>query len=197
MAKVKICGLRRNEDIEIVNEYLPDYVGFIIDYPKSFRSVSVMQVKEMVRELDASIQAVGVFVDEDIENVVRCIKETRIDLVQLHGHESDAYIKTIQQYVPVIKAFVIHDDRDIQEALDSPADYILLDQGKGGGKAFDWSLIPRIERPFFLAGGITLNNIEKIKSIKPYAIDVSSSVETERVKDKEKVKLMVKKGKMI
>lgn len=197
MAKVKICGLRRSEDIEIVNEYLPDYVGFIIDYPKSFRSVSVMQVKEMVRELDASIQAVGVFVDEDIENVVRCIKETRIDLVQLHGHESDAYIKTIQQYVPVIKAFVIHDDRDIQEALDCPADYILLDQGKGSGKAFDWSLIPRIERPFFLAGGITLNNIEKIKSIKPYAIDVSSSVETERVKDKEKVKLMVKKGKMI
>lgn len=197
MAKVKICGLRRYEDIKIVNECLPDYVGFIINYPKSFRSVSVIQVQEMVKELDPSIQTVGVFVDEEIENVIKCIKETGIDLVQLHGHESDKYIKTIQQYVHVIKAFEIRNEIDIQKAIESPADYVLLDQGKGGGKSFDWSLIPKIERPFFLAGGITLENIDKIKDIDPYAIDVSSSVETERVKDKEKVKLMIKKGKMI
>lgn len=197
MARVKICGLRRHKDIEIVNECLPDYVGFIINYPKSFRSVSVRQVQEMVRELDPSIQAVGVFVDEEIENVISCIKETGIDIVQLHGHESDDYIRTLQQYVPVIKAFVIRNERDIQEALKSPADFILLDQGKGSGKSFDWSLIPRIERPYFLAGGITLDNIEKIKGIEPYGIDVSSSCETERVKDKEKVKLMIEKGKMV
>ena len=197
MAKVKICGLRRCEDIKIVNECLPDYVGFIINYPKSFRSVSVIQVQEMVKELDPSIQTVGVFVDEEIENVIKCIKETGIDLIQLHGHESDKYIKMIQQYVPVIKAFEIRNEIDIQKAIESPADYILLDQGKGGGKSFDWSLIPKIERPFFLAGGITLENIDRIKDIDPYAIDVSSSVETERVKDKEKVKLMIKKGKMI
>lgn len=197
MAKVKICGLRRHEDIEIVNTYLPDYVGFIINYPKSFRSVNVLQVKEMVRELDPSIQAVGVFVDESIENVIECIKETGIDLVQLHGHESYDYIKILQQYVPVIKAFVIQDERDIDIALKSPADYILLDQGKGSGKTFDWSLVPKIERPFFLAGGITLDNVEKTKGLKPYGIDVSSSVETERVKDKEKVKLMIEKGKMV
>ena len=197
MAKVKICGLRRREDIEIVNTYLPDYVGFIINYPKSFRSVNVLQVKEMVRELDPSIQAVGVFVDESIENVIECIKETGIDLVQLHGHESYDYIKILQQYVPVIKAFVIQDERDIDIALKSPADYILLDQGKGSGKTFDWSLVPKIEHPFFLAGGITLDNVEKTKGLKPYGIDVSSSVETERVKDKEKVKLMIEKGKMV
>ena len=197
MAKVKICGLRRHEDIEIVNTYLPDYVGFIINYPKSFRSVNVLQVKEMVRELDPSIQAVGVFVDESIENVIECIKETGIDLVQLHGHESYDYIKILQQYVPVIKAFVIQDERDIDIALKSPADYILLDQGNGSGKTFDWSLVPKIERPFFLAGGITLDNVEKTKGLKPYGINVSSSVETERVKDKEKVKLMIEKGKMV
>ena len=195
MAKIKICGLRRNEDIEIVNQYKPDYVGFIINFPKSFRSISIDELKVLTRKLDSSIQSVGVFVDEEMDQVIECFKY--VDIVQLHGHESDGYIRTIQKYGPVIRAFEIRSIEDINKALSSPADYILLDQGKGSGQTFDWSLIPSITRPFFLAGGITLDNIEETKNIHPYGIDVRSSVETEKIKDALKVKEMIKRGRSI
>ena len=195
MAKIKICGLRRNEDIEIVNQYKPDYAGFIVDFPKSFRSISIEELKIFTRKLDSSIQSVGVFVDEEINQVIECFKY--VDIVQLHGHESDDYIHTVQKYGPVIKAFEIRSIEDINRALSSPADYILLDQGKGSGQTFDWSLIPSITRPFFLAGGITLDNIEETKNIHPYAIDVSSYVETKQIKDALKVKEMIERGRSI
>ena len=195
MAKIKICGLRRDEDIKIVNRYKPDYAGFIINFPKSFRSISIDELKILTTKLDPSIQSAGVFVDEEINNVIECFKY--VDIVQLHGHESDDYIRTIQKYGPVIKAFEIRSIEDINNALSSPANYILLDQGKGSGQTFDWSLIPSITRPFFLAGGITLDNIEDTKNIHPYAIDVSSSVETDKVKDELKVKEMIERGRSI
>lgn len=195
MAKIKICGLRRDQDIDIVNRYKPDYVGFIVDFPKSFRSISIEELKIFTRKLDSSINSVGVFVDEEINQVIECFKY--VDIVQLHGHESDDYIRIVQEYGPVIKAFEIRSIEDINKALNSPADYILLDQGKGSGQTFDWSLIPSITRPFFLAGGITLENIENTKNIHPYAIDVSSSVETNQIKDELKVKQMIEKGRNI
>ena len=197
MAKIKICGLRTQADIQIVNRYRPDYAGFIINFPKSFRSLSIDKVKELTQNLDKSIQSVGVFVDEDVDVVCSCLKEGIIDIAQLHGNEDENYILKVKEFGPTIKAFQIKTNEDIEEALLSKADYVLFDQGKGSGKTFDWSLIPRIERKFFLAGGITLDNIEKTKDIHPYAIDVSSSVETERKKDEEKIKEMIQKGRRI
>lgn len=197
MAKIKICGLRTQADIQIVNRYQPDYAGFIINFPKSFRSLSIDKVKELTQNLDKNIQSVGVFVDEDVDVVCSCLKEGIIDIAQLHGNEDKNYILKVKEFGPTIKAFQIKTKEDIEEALLSKADYVLFDQGKGSGKTFDWSLIPRIERKFFLAGGITLDNIEKTKDIHPYAIDVSSSVETERKKDEEKIKEMIQKGRRI
>lgn len=197
MAKIKICGLRSLKDIEIVNRYQPDYVGFIINYPKSFRSIGIEELKEIKKDLDPKIQSVGVFVDEEIDIVISLLKEGIIDFAQLHGHEDEAYIQKIKSFGPTIKAFQIRSKKDILKALESPADYILLDQGKGSGQSFDWALIPTIERPFFLAGGITLENIDATKDLHPYAIDVSSSVETDRRKDENKVREMIQKGRKI
>lgn len=115
----------------------------------------------------------------------------------MHGHEDEAYIQKVKSFGPTIKAFQIRSKKDILKALESPADYILLDQGKGSGQSFDWSLIPTIERPFFLAGGITLENIDATIDLHPYAIDVSSSVETDRRKDENKVREMIQKGRKI
>lgn len=197
MAKIKICGLRSLKDIEIVNRYLPDYVGFIINFPKSFRSITIEELKELTKHLDRKIQSVGVFVDEDVDLVCSLLKEGIIDIAQLHGKEDDAYIQRVKGFGPTIKAFQIRTKEDILSALESGADYILLDQGKGSGKTFDWSLIPQIERDFFLAGGITIENIEDSKKLHPYAIDVSSSVETNQVKDENKIKEMIQKGRTI
>lgn len=197
MAKIKICGLRSLKDIEIVNRYLPDYAGFIINFPKSFRSLNIEELKHLTKQLNPKIQSVGVFVDEDIDFVCSLLKEGIIDMAQLHGNEDEAYIQRVKSFGPVIKAFQIRTKEDILSALESRADYILLDQGKGSGKTFDWSLIPQIERDFFLAGGITIENIEESKRLHPYAIDVSSSVEINQIKDERKVKEMIQKGRTI
>jgi len=173
--KIKICGLRRREDILAVNEANPDYCGFIVEFPKSFRSVTADEVRELVKNLSPEIQPVGVFVNASMELVRSLLDdETLTDK-------------------PVIKAFSIKTADDMENALQSPADYILLDQGSGGtGKTFDWSLIPKIERPFFLAGGIGEENLEQaIREIHPFAVDLSSSVETEKWKDPEKIRRVV------
>ena len=177
--KIKICGLRRREDILAVNEAEPDYCGFIIEFPKSFRSVT----------------ADGVFVDAPMELVRSLLDDGTLALAQLHGQENESYIRELKTYTdkPIIKAFSIKTAEDIEKALQSPADYILLDQGGGGtGKTFDWSLIPEIQRPFFLAGGIGAANLEQaIREIHPYAVDLSSSVETEKWKDPTKIRQVV------
>lgn len=198
MVKIKVCGLRSENDIEIVNEYKPEYAGFIVNYPKSFRSIGIDQLKHLTSKLDSSIACVGVFVNEDVNVVIDCLKQGILSMVQLHGNEDEDYILKVKEYGPVIKAFQIQTKEDIEKALESPADYILLDQGKGSGKTFDWDLIPTMKREFFLAGGITLENVEEaIQKIHPYAIDLSSSLETNQVKDKEKVKQMIQKGRSV
>ena len=194
-AKIKICGLRRREDILAVNEAKPDYCGFIIEFPSSFRSVTADEVRELVKELDPEIRPVGVFVNAPMELVRTLLDDGTLALAQLHGQEDESYIRELKTYTDklIIKAFSIKTAEDIEKALQSPADYILLDQGGGGtGKTFDWSLIPEIQRPFFLAGGIGASNLgQAIREIHPYAVDLSSSVETEKRKDPMKIRQVV------
>ncbi len=189
--KIKICGLKRPEDIVYVNEARPDYCGFIIEFPKSSRNVTGDQVRHFTADLHPDIIPVGVFVNAAPERVEELLLDGTIQIAQLHGQEDEDYIRRIQKNTghQVMKAFSVKNAQDIELALQSPADYILLDQGGGGtGKAFDWSLIPEITRPFFLAGGLGADNIEMaVRTICPYALDLSSSVETDGVKDRQKI----------
>lgn len=189
--KIKICGLKCPEDIAYVNEAKPDYCGFIIEFPKSSRNVTGDQVRILIAELDKNIIPVGVFVNAAPERVEELLFDGTIRISQLHGQEDDDYIRRIQKNTgsQVIKAFSVKAAQDIELALKSPADYILLDQGGGGtGQTFDWSLIPEIKRPFFLAGGLGADNLEQaVDTIRPYAVDLSSSVETDGVKDRSKI----------
>ena len=189
--KIKICGLKRPEDIAYVNEAKPDYCGFIIEFPKSSRNVTGNQVRILIAKLDKNIIPVGVFVNAAPERVEELLLDGTIRIAQLHGQEDDDYIRRIQKNTgsQVIKAFSVKTAQDIELALKSPADYILLDQGGGGtGQTFDWSLIPEIKRPFFLAGGLGPDNLEQaVDMIRPYAVDLSSSVETDGVKDRSKI----------
>ena len=189
--KITICGLKRPEDITYVNEAKPDYCGFIIEFPKSSRNITGDQVRVLTADLRPDIIPVGVFVNASPERVEELLLDGTIQIAQLHGQEDEAYIRRIQKNTghQVIKAFSVKTVRDIELALQSPADYILLDQGGGGtGKTFDWTLIPEITRPFFLAGGLGPDNLEQaVCMISPYAVDLSSSVETDGVKDRSKI----------
>lgn len=189
--KIKICGLKRPEDITYVNEAKPDYCGFIIEFPKSSRNVTGALVRELTAKLNPDIIPVGVFVNVAPERVEELLLDGTIHIAQLHGQEDEAYIRRIQKNTghQVIKAFSVKTAQDIENALKSPADYILFDQGGGGtGQTFDWSLIPEIDRPFFLAGGLDADNLETaVRTIHPYAVDLSSSVETDGMKDRDKI----------
>lgn len=190
MSRIKICGLSREEDICYVNEAGADYAGFIIDFPKSHRNVSPEKVKALRSKLDEQIQAVGVFVDQPECKVAKIAATDRIDLIQLHGEEDESYIRRLRADTdkPIIKAFQIQGLEDIQMAEESNADYILLDSGQGTGRPFDWKLLDKIQRPFFLAGGLSPSNIEEaVFKIQPFAVDVSSGVEIEKQKDREKI----------
>ena len=179
--KIKICGLSRECDIDYVNEALPDYAGFV--FAESKRKVSISQAFTLSRRLNPSIKAVGVFVDHEISFIRDILDRGIIDIVQLHGHESDEYISAVG--APVIKAIRLNDNR---ECYDCPADYILFDSPlAGSGSTFDWRLIPKIDKPFFLAGGINTGNIREALKLNPYAIDVSSGVETDGRKDRDKI----------
>lgn len=194
MTKIKICGLSREEDIAFANELLPDYIGFVFA-GKSKRYVSPEKAKSLKSQLEPRIQAVGVFVNETKEKILSLCRDGVIDCIQLHGNESDDLIRGLQSETacPVIRAFRIETAADIENATKSPADWILLDHGAGGtGEAFDWSLAGALNRPFFLAGGLAPENVgAAIDACKPYAVDVSSGVETGGVKDYNKMKQLV------
>ena len=193
--KIEICGLRRMEDVQAVNEAKPDFCGFIIEVPKSFRSVTADQVKELVAGLDRDIQAVGVFVNAPETLAAELLNQGIISMAQLHGQEDETYIRRLRKLTdrPLIKAFSVRTRKDAEKAMESTADYILLDQGSGGtGIPFDWSLLPVIERPFFLAGGLGEDNLEiAVHRLHPYAVDLSSGVETDMWKDPVKIKKAV------
>ncbi len=195
MTKVKICGLSRIEDIEYCNELLPDYIGFILGFPKSKRNVSFEQAKLLKSKLNSSIKSVGVFVNADIDYICSLCDANVIDYVQLHGNEDDDYISKLKSKVdkPIIKAVRVQSKEDILSAETLNCDYLLLDTYVkdaigGSGIAFDWSIIPNISKPYFLAGGLNANNVSKaIAMCNPYAVDVSSSVEDGAYKSKQKI----------
>ena len=191
MTKIKICGLRRPEDIAYVNEAKPDFAGFIIDVPKSRRNVPREKVRELTALLSPEILPVGVFVNAPMETILSLVTDGTLKAVQLHGQESQSYLEELKKQVavPLIRAFSIRSPEDLTEAEKSPADFVLLDNGAGGtGETFDWSLLSSFNRPFFLAGGLRLENItEAVSRFHPYALDLSSGVETDGYKDKEKI----------
>jgi len=195
MTHIKICGLKRDKDIDIVNRYKPDFAGFIIDFPKSHRSVTREEAKNLSAKVSSDIKKVGVFVNQPIENVISLLKDGTIDIAQLHGSESNDYIRQVQTETrkTVIKAFEIRSEADIEKACCSPADYLLLDQGKGGGKTFDWSLIKKKpDKPWFLAGGLSVENLDDaLESVHPWAVDISSGVETNGFKDEKKIRQVI------
>lgn len=189
MTKIKFCGLTRPCDIAAANEIKPDYVGFVFA-PNSKRRVGYKQAVDLKNLLSKDIKAVGVFLNEDIEQVISLLNLGIIDAAQLHGDESVEYIRRIQQETgkPVIKAFRIHSEADVAAAEETIADYIILDAGTGEGKTFDWNLVEQFQKPYFLAGGLKPENVkEAMRQLHPYALDVSTGIETDGLKDKQKM----------
>lgn len=227
MVKLKICGLRRFEDIEMANKYKPDYVGFV--FAESPRKVSFQEAKELSSILSEDIVPVGVFVDEHMKLIVDLYKEGIIKMAQLHGNEDENYIKNLKAKsleltgteIPVINAIEINaisngpnvdldtdsgtdvacGDVDYNDKLlewqNSASDYFILDSGKGSGKTFDWSLLDKnsdfFKNSIFLAGGLNSENLDlAIGEFNPFAVDLSSSIETDGFKDEEKLKEIIK-----
>lgn len=192
--KIKLCGLTRPCDIEAVNELQPDYIGFVFA-KKSRRYVSPEKAEELKAMLAPGIQAVGVFVNEEPEQIVSLLEEGTIDVAQLHGQEGEREIRRLRELTdhPLIQAFRIDTEQDVERANASTADYVLLDSGAGGtGTVFDWDLLQAIRRPYFLAGGLDSENLGTVKAkLNPYGIDVSSGIETDGYKDKEKMTAFV------
>ncbi len=189
MSKIKFCGLRTIDDVYAVNEIFPEYVGFVFA-PKSKRHVTPAQAEKLRAALSKKIFAVGVFVNEEISNVAKLLNEGIIDAAQLHGEEDDAYIKKIRTFTrkPIIKAFKINSADDVAKAEKSHGDFILVDAGAGDGKTFDWSLLKNLRREYFLAGGLNVENVVgAIEMLKPFAVDVSSGIETDGHKDFDKM----------
>lgn len=192
--KIKLCGLTRPCDIEAVNELKPDYIGFVFA-KKSRRYVSPEKAEELKAMLAPGIQAVGVFVNEEPEQIVSLLEAGTIDVAQLHGQEGEREIRRLRELTdhPLIQAFRIDTEQDVERANASMADYVLLDSGAGGtGTVFDWDLLQAIRRPYFLAGGLDTENLGTVKAkLNPYGIDVSSGIETDGYKDKEKMTAFV------
>ena len=192
MVKIKICGIKRLEDIEIVNRYKPDYIGFVFAYSK--RKVSHDLAKELRNNLDSDIIPVGVFVDSPQDEILKLFGDGIIEIAQLHGSESEQFILDLKKKtdgeLKIINAIEMTQEVDLLEYNDSNSDYLLLDSGKGSGKTFDWSLIRKdIKKEFFLAGGLNSENVtQAIDEFNPYAIDLSSSLETDGFKDENKIK---------
>lgn len=186
MTKIKLCGLSRLCDIKAANELNPEYIGFVFA-TESRRYVTPAKAEILKQALDSKITAVGVFVDEDAETVAELLNVGTIDMAQLHGSEDEKYIEQLRRLTdkPIIKAFRIETASDIADAEKSTADYILLDSGAGSGTVFDWKLLENMKRSYFLAGGLSPVNAEDAVTIlHPFAVDVSSGIETNGLKDK-------------
>lgn len=190
--KIKLCGMFRDSDIDYVNEALPDYVGFIVMFPKSHRNIDLETAIRLKSRLDPRIKSVAVSVNAPIEEFARFANEGVADLLQLHGNENAEYISRLRELVsvPLIKAVKVTSPEDIERAQELDSDYLLLDSGTGSGRLFDHSLAnpEKIRKPFFLAGGLTPGNIaQAAKAVMPYAVDLSSGIETDGFKDREKI----------
>ena len=212
--KVKMCGISKVETIPAIVDAKPDYMGLV--FAPSKRQVTVDQAKILVEELhrgyakkygsdtehdkNGTIKTVGVFVNETVENLVTIANEANLDAVQLHGDEDEAFIQSLKERtnVEVWKAVQIRSAADVEKWIDSSADMLLFDayhkdERGGTGEVFDWSSLDTFERPFMLAGGIDSTNVARaIRTVRPYGIDISSGIETNGVKDDEKIKAFTK-----
>ena len=188
--RIKICGLMRPQDINMVNEVCPDIAGFILASGRR-RTVTPEQMRELTGRLKPEIQSAAVFLDQDIRWIADLAAEGLMDIIQLHGHEGNEEIRYLRSRTEktIIKAFRIDTAEDIRRAEDSEADLVLLDHGAGGtGQAWDWSLLTGMKRPFILAGGLDPENVqEAVRKTQPFGVDVSSGVETDGCKDREKI----------
>ena len=201
--KVKMCGISKVETIPAIVDAKPDYMGLV--FAPSKRQVTVDQAKILVEELhkqyavrynSETIKIVGVFVNETIENLLKIAEEVKLDVIQLHGDEDESFIQILkeQSNVEVWKAVQVRSAADAEKWIDSSADMLLFDayhkdERGGTGEVFDWSSLDEFERPFMLAGGIDSTNVARaIRTVRPYGIDISSGIETEGVKDNEKMK---------
>ena len=205
--KVKMCGISKVETIPAVVEAKPDYMGLV--FAPSKRQVTVEQAKILIEELHKQcinhydtkvVKTVGVFVNETLDNLVRIADTANLDAVQLHGDEDEAFIQSLKERtnVEIWKAVQIRSAADVEKWIDSSADMLLFDayhkdERGGTGEVFDWSSLDAFERPFMLAGGIDSTNVARaIRTVRPYGIDISSGIETNGVKDFEKMKEVIK-----
>lgn len=197
--KIKMCGLQRPEDIIYANEYIPDYIGFV--FAASKRKVSAQKARELGRGLDPLIKKAGVFVNEPAEDLISAACKSEIDIIQLHGDEDKEYIKEVKRQTgkEVWKAVRVRTAEDIKKTMDLPADKLLLDSFSedsygGTGKVMNFDLLrqAKITKPYFIAGGLTIENLPEILAeFNPYGIDISSGIETGGVKDREKMKRVI------
>ena len=190
--KIKLCGMFRDCDINYANEAKPDYVGFILGLPKSHRNIDTETARRLRSRLDTGIKAVGVFVNSPETTCAEYANCGIIDVIQLHGDEDADFIRRLRELTgaPIIKAAKIRTPEDVGRVQALGADYVLLDNGTGTGEMFDHSLLDsaEIRQPFFLAGGLTPENLRQAaESVRPYCVDLSSGVETDRLKDREKM----------
>ena len=188
--RIKICGLMRPQDIDMVNEVCPDIAGFILASGHR-RTVTPEQVRELTGRLRPEVQSAAVFLDQDIRWILELAGQDLMDIIQLHGHEGNEEIRYLRARTKktIIKAFRIDTAQDIRQAERSEADLVLLDQGPGGsGQTWDWSLLTGMSRPFILAGGLDPENVsDAVRTMRPFGVDVSSGVETDGCKDREKI----------
>lgn len=197
--KIKICGLFRTCDAEYVNEAMPDYAGFVF-YEKSHRFVTNKQAEALRCSIKPTIQTVGVFVNLDVKTIEKQYKNGTIDVVQLHGDEDEGYIRRLRERLPcaeIWKAFKVKSAETLLKAENCSADRILLDNGYGTGQSFDWTIADSFKRQFILAGGLNPDNIQSaIERFQPFAIDLSSGVESGSVKDRNKILAAVAAAKL-
>ena len=190
--KIKLCGMFRGCDIDYANEAMPDYIGFILGFPKSHRNIDMETARQLRSQLSPKIKAVGVFVNSPETTCAEYANRGIIDVIQLHGGEDAEFIRRLRELTdaPIIKAAKIRTPEDIRAVQRLGADFVLLDNGTGTGEMFDHSLLDgaEIRQPFFLAGGLTPENLRQAaESARPYCVDLSSGVETEKLKDREKM----------
>ena len=192
--KVKVCGLFRQADIWAINQAKPDYCGFVVNFPKSHRSLSPEAVRLLRAGLDAAVTPVGVFVNQPVELVAGLLNSDVVSVAQLHGSEDGTYLAALRSLThgPIWQAFAVRSAADLERAAASAADFVLLDAGQGTGQSFDWSLLAGFPRPFGLAGGLHTGNLEEALKTGAALLDVSGGVETEKCKDAEKIREFVR-----
>lgn len=202
--KIKICGLTRLEEMDFIKEAKPDFIGFV--FAASRRQVTFQEAARLRENVAAGIAVVGVFVQEPVENVAGLLRDGVIDVAQLHGGETEAYLARLREKTtqPLIQAVRVENVANLEAAQESLADFLLFDhQGGGTGKSFDWAYLRHFQeqrrregktwKPFFLAGGMDVGKVDLAREFQPFAIDLSSGVETDGRKDRRKILEVVRR----